>query len=288
MVPDPTNNLECLGPMLLLPPPITRRLSLVPLDELRGYERVDDRRVEEIISSIHSEKRLFNPIAADRKSRLVIDGQHRITAFRWIGQEVIPAFDADYLSPSVAVRGWTRATDADPRQVRAAADLMEHPSRGGDWKVVGVDRRGAVLLRVSFADCHAAAEWLQALVASLESRGHRIALIPQGASPVAPTAAMSRLYLDPFPGKDQVLDAVAEQRSFPPQVNRHLVTDRPLGVNIPLPALGSREAFQQFLDERRERQGVRTRVGAVHEGRWFEERVEVYDSLIGGEEEDAR
>ncbi|MGN6201877.1 MAG: hypothetical protein ACTHNY_05680 [Solirubrobacterales bacterium] len=246
---------------------------------------MDDRRVEEIVSSLGREGCLFNPIAADCKSRLVIDGQHRITAFRRIGQEAIPAFDVDYLSPSVAVRGWTRATDADPGQVRVAAELAERPRPGGDWRVIGVDRQGSEFLRASFADSHAAAEWLQSLVGSLENRGHRIALIPQGASPVAPTVAKSRLYLDPFPGKEQVLGAVAEHRSFPPQVNRHLVTDRPLGVNIPLPALGSPEAFQRFLDERRERQGVRTSVGAVHEGRWFEERVELYDdSIIGGEE----
>ena len=274
--------------MLVLPPPITRRLSLVPMDELRSYERVDERRVEEIVTSLNTEGHLFNPIAADRKSRLVIDGQHRINAFRRIGQEVIPTFDADYLSPSVAVRGWTRATDADPEQLLAAAERMERPSRGGEWEVVGADQQGSVLLRAGFADCHAAADWLQAVVVSLESQGHRIALIPQGSSPVAPTVASSRLYLDPFPGKDQVLDAAAEQRIFPPQVNRHLVTDRPLGMNIPLAAMVSQEAFQRFLDECRERRVVRTTVGAVHEGRWFEERVEVFDdSLITGEQGEA-
>lgn len=82
------------------------RVELVPVEELLPHEAVEEDAVGQLAHTIASEGVVRNPVVADRKSLVVLDGHHRLAALRSLGVKRIPAYLVDYSSDAVEVGGW--------------------------------------------------------------------------------------------------------------------------------------------------------------------------------------
>ncbi len=76
-----------------------RIASLIP------HEDVIEERVREIVEEIKV-RGLRYPIVVDRESRIIIDGHHRVEAFRRLGLAKIPAILVNYGGDLVEIRRW--------------------------------------------------------------------------------------------------------------------------------------------------------------------------------------
>ncbi len=76
-----------------------RIASLIP------HEDVLESRVREIVEDIKV-RGLKYPIVVDRESRIIIDGHHRVEAFKRLGITKIPAVLVDYGSDLVDIKRW--------------------------------------------------------------------------------------------------------------------------------------------------------------------------------------
>lgn len=245
------------------------RLALVNIDSLRLYENPEEHRVAEITQSLDQTKTLINPIVVDPVSQVLIDGHHRVRAFKWFGISRIPAFHVDYWSDAVRVKGWSRTTDAPPKVVER--EFQNPPSRnGGPWEVEARDGDGQLLAKRGFDDPRASAQYVNHIACRLEVNSFKVEL-----STEQEALRMRKVHIstNPIITKSQVTETVKKGRVFPHEVNRHLIDRRPLELHVPLAAMTGETAFQDHVEATCERQPLAVPPGYRQGSRVYEERV---------------
>jgi hypothetical protein len=252
---------------------LANAINLVPVDSLATYEQPDLRRVAEIALSLNRTRMLCNPIIADGSRNLLIDGHHRVEAFRWMGLRLIPCFMVPYLSEAVQVRGWSRVTYAPERLIEDAFTML-HGDVGGPWTVAASNSRGQMIARKSFEESTGAARYIDRLALLLSSTGYVVRITPTGRPAITPKAGQLQIYLDPVVGKEEVLSAADRRELFPQQVNRHLIHGRPIGMRIPLKAMERTATFEYVRDSiLRRTPPTLLSAGRQIDNRFYEERV---------------
>jgi hypothetical protein len=79
------------------------RISLVDINELKTHENVIAKRVRQIAREITAKKIVINPVVADKKTKVILDGHHRVAALKLIGAKCVPVYLVDYKSDAVKV-----------------------------------------------------------------------------------------------------------------------------------------------------------------------------------------
>jgi ParB-like nuclease domain len=225
---------------------VRNRIHLVDIRSLRLYEIPSSERVAEIEESFRRSAVLDHPVIVDPALDLLIDGHHRVQAFERLGLTHIPAFAVDYESDEVQVKGWSRATDADPEDVRRA---FQKPGGepGGDWAVLAKGPQQDLLARREFTDPQEGAQYLEAIADRLHSDGHMVTFSTQAD---ASRFGLVHSYIEPVVGKAEVIQIVNSGEVFPHEVNRHLVRNRPLGLYTPLNTTTSPRRFRAHVEAR--------------------------------------
>ena len=80
---------------------------LVPIDKLRGHERIHEAAVRELVRTLRSDGVFSEPIWVARGSFTVLNGHHRVEALRRLGARRVPAWIVDYDSDLVTLEPWT-------------------------------------------------------------------------------------------------------------------------------------------------------------------------------------
>jgi hypothetical protein len=250
-------------------------IVLVPVADLRTYEEPDTSGIEKITQSIADTGLLIDPVVVDRRRQLLIDGHHRCAALSQLGINHVAAFDTDYFSSSVEVRGWVRVSDAPIAEIRRAFSVRAEDT--GEWQVSAVGDNEQMIATRRFSHHFDATDFVQWLGDHLEARGWHVDLEVPGAPSMIDSIASVRFFVTPAVGKLEVWGAVQEKTHFPNEVNRHLIHGRPLGLMIPLELLRDQAQLTAWLQERLgspERTIVRSG-GTYVNGRFYEESVVV-------------
>ena len=248
-------------------------LILVDLASLQTYEQTEPHKVAEIVVSLRRTQILVNPIVVDPYLNLLIDGHHRVEAFRRLGLKRIPAYMVDYLSPAVDVRGWSRATTAPAPEVQWAFsggnDLSD-----GSWSVMAIDSNRKVVAHRLFRGPASGTRYLEHLSQDIAAMGYPVTLDAM----ITPRfSGRIHSHIDPVVGKTEVLKAVEEGWSFPREVNRHLVDGRPIAMHVPLDSLTRLRDFEHCVDHIFQNGApVFMSPGVRHDGRLYEERVTLF------------
>lgn len=82
---------------------ITPNVEMIPVKGLLHIEDYDKERIDVLLKKIESEQRWDVPIIVERKSKLVLDGQHRLEVAKKLNLKTIPAILVDYSDVQV----WT-------------------------------------------------------------------------------------------------------------------------------------------------------------------------------------
>ena len=82
------------------------KFRLVPIEELRGHEKTDERAVRALVRALRSDRVFSEPIWVARGSYAVLNGHHRVEALRRLGARRIPAWVVDYESELVTLEPW--------------------------------------------------------------------------------------------------------------------------------------------------------------------------------------
>lgn len=80
-----------------------RRISLVDINKLKTHENVIAKRVRQIAREITAKKILINPVVVDRKTKVILDGHHRVAALKLIGAKHVPVYLVDYENSFIKV-----------------------------------------------------------------------------------------------------------------------------------------------------------------------------------------
>ena len=98
---------------------VSTRLELVKIEDLIEHEEVDEQHLEEISKLIASDGVLKRPLAVDYRTRVVLDGVHRLNFLKRCERENVPVYFLDFLSDEIVV------FSADHRTPMHKEDVIE-------------------------------------------------------------------------------------------------------------------------------------------------------------------
>ena len=80
-----------------------RGVRLLLIEKLRAHEQVYPQRLAEVMSLIKQKGMVINPVIIDKKTRVVLDGHHRVACLKQLGCKLVPVMMVDYFSDKVKV-----------------------------------------------------------------------------------------------------------------------------------------------------------------------------------------
>ncbi|MEM3727726.1 MAG: pyridoxal-phosphate dependent enzyme [Candidatus Bathyarchaeia archaeon] len=96
-------------------------IHLIKLERLHEHEETDPEHLEELTRQIAADKILKHPIVVDKKTNIILDGEHRFNVLKSLGCKRIPVIYVDYNSPNIVVQTWRNNYNLTKRDVIEAA-----------------------------------------------------------------------------------------------------------------------------------------------------------------------
>ncbi len=287
---------------------LTMHLEVVRVETLREHEETLPHVADSLALELKDWARLQNPIIVER-NHIVLDGNHRTFVFKRLGFRTIPVCRIDYHSDHVGLRYWFRLLKR-VCSLEGLCGIVEE--MGGSLEPVAGRRALAARLEqdplLMGAECGEARgvlrfppdrvcggveayEVLERIQGRLVREGAELEYVPcQDLAGDASCRVPGRNALaiwTPHITKAMVVDAASRGQVFAPKATRHLVSARPINVNVPVRwfredvALEEmNERFESFL---RGKQIRRFGPGQVINGRYYGEEVFVfYDRRSSG------
>ena len=78
-------------------------IEFLPVNTLICHEQIDEKRLDMLVERLQRTKILHKPVVVDRKTRVILDGHHRVRAFIQLGIEKIPCLLVNYLDKDIEV-----------------------------------------------------------------------------------------------------------------------------------------------------------------------------------------
>ena len=103
---------------------LTYTVAFEPMSFFKATEAVDPLWVRELADGIVASGHWLVPIPVERRTGLVMDGNHRLQAARLIGLKRLPCVPLSYGDPRVGVRCWHTARPFDIDRILALAELQ--------------------------------------------------------------------------------------------------------------------------------------------------------------------
>ena len=237
-------------------PEILPHLALVPTARIRFHERPEYRRTMHLVERLRSEARLRNPpivAGIDDDNYLLLDGANRVSAFRELGFDQIPAQIVDYGEPGIELRGWHHLLlDPSALDLGAAYSAIDGialralPSRAigralefREVFAVWVDHDAQAWGLFPQGYSPTLAERMRVLTSVIACYEHgspleRIKLASYDELPAVVERRTHELCLFPVLTKEEMLTLVRDSQLIPTGITRHLIPGRALGLGIDL------------------------------------------------------
>ena len=253
------------------------RFDIVDIDEMLTYEDTDENRVKEISEDLVRRNTLINPVLYDPKIKLLIDGNHRVNAFKLLNINHIATFNVNYFTNEVSVGNWYRfLSGIEVGQLDNILHLLltskyTLPDCPGFY--LEIEYPDGATERIPFSNSLELSAFLKILHDSVISAGGRVELSPEKEIHQNDTRNSLVLSTTPTIGKTEVFNTARSSKTFCFQVNRHLINNRPLGIDLPLAffALRKTDTILKYREHISNSRRISTGKGRWHHGRFYEE-----------------
>lgn len=238
-------------------------IALVETGRLLLHEETIPEMLEDLVRSIKEDGVLRAPVVVDRETLVVLDGMHRVKALRILGCRFTCACLVDYRSPEIKVERWCR-TISKPFDAREAVEvarelglrLSPRASRGdsgrGDAYPVMMFGDSCYDVVTSGPDLLSAFNGVRELELRLRAMGFKVGYeTAREAEEKLKRKAVDAVLYPPKIGKEQIVETARRGCVFTSKTTRHIVSARPVGVDVPLsllrnPSLSVEEANKRL------------------------------------------
>lgn len=266
-------------------------IALFETERLLLHEDIIPASLEKLRGQIEKDGVLKSPVIVDKRSRVVLDGMHRVTSLRDLGCRFTCVCFVDYGDPRIKVDRWCRvmvghiniddllAAFNDHKLARTPGD----PIQGGGNRVQlllkeesyeVMPTEGGILSAFNIVASIEA--WLKDLDFQFryETEGDAMGMLERGET--------GFVLCPPRIDKDDVLDTVRAGRLFTSKSTRHIVPARPLMVDVPLQLLldqdiDLQEANSMLSEMLNKRRLKRLPAGHIWNGRRYEETLYLFE-----------
>jgi len=273
----------------------TFQIKLVELGKLHIHEEIIPELLNSMVDWIMSSGMLKHPIIADVNTLVVLDGMHRVAALRKIRCRYIPVCLIDYNSPKVKVGCWYR-TVSGKASTNVLLDLLRQLKVKVDKASIteakrALENREAVAAILLKNDCYkisAKASGIReayALVGHIEKTFANSGLnasyeMERDAEENVKSGQAIAAIMTPRATKSEVLEAALSKKVFAHKTTRHIVSTRPMCVDVPLKWLMAGKSIEgankMLIEHLAKREMKRLPKGSVFEGRRYEEELVVF------------
>lgn len=280
----------------LATPELELRLRLEELSKVRIHEGIIPELLEELASTIKSDGVAKHPVVIDSDTFVVLDGMHRVAALERLGCKYLPVCLVDYQSSGVKVACWYRTIEGHASvdellaAIRALGIVLEEFQLERAERVL--DAREASVVVRTMGKCYLAKgasggiresyALVKRIEGALVERGLGVSYETEGdaAREVQSGKAIAAI-LTPRATKEEVIEAALSSRVFAHKTTRHVLSARPMCMDVPLGWLkgeGSLEEVNRMLIEHLSKRKVkRLPKGALFEERRYEEELWIFE-----------
>ena len=276
-------------------------LEIARVDSLFLHERILPEVADKLMLEFKNLVNLEDPVIVDRNN-IVLDGNHRTYVFKKLGFRYIPACRIDYLHQSTRLRYWFRLLGnvQEPallRKVIAELQGTIQDVEGRDALERVMEERSTccgVQMGDSFAVIHFKEEVVKDavtaydLVEKIQDRlieeGLNVDYIPCRYTEDREFCECLKqgeaVLWTPRITKEMVIDAAMKKQVLAPKSTRHLISARPIQVNVPVRWLNEdislEEINRRFVRFLRGKQVRHLPPGQTIDGRYYEEELFVF------------
>lgn len=280
---------------------LTLQLEVSPVGSLLQHEEILPRIGNQLILEFRNWANLQNPIIVG-ENNIVLDGHHRVYAFRELDFKHIPVCRIDYHHETALLRYWYRLltrveslevihkiVEGMGGEIRPAEDMASLGGALEENRLCFGIQHGDFFATILFkedtvSDAASAYHMVEKVQSRLKQQGFEVNYVPCQAVKdkefCAALGVQDMLVWTPQITKEMVLEAVESGKVFPPKTTRHLIPARPLNVNVPIYWFKEdislqeiNDRFEKFLKKKKIR---RFGPGQVIDGRYYGEELFVF------------
>ena len=264
------------------------RTDIANIDEMLCYEKVDKKRVYEIEQDMSRRGKLLNPVIYDPSERLLVDGHHRVEAFRQLGLRSIATFNVDYFSKEVMIKNWYRILSKLDIEILKGkflsffnATSKSHEKEPEDNYYIVLNDLNGLVMKSMILGAVETSKKLQVLCAKISQEGGKVRLAAKKPRPKPKQNHIAFLSIQPTIGKRTVISVAQSDELFEYQVNRHLIENRPLGIGVPIDIFSQSKttALRKYNAYIQDLELVSAQRKRWHEERFYEENTLLFSCL---------
>lgn len=265
-------------------------VSVADVDDLKLHEETIDSYLEELAESIEDNEEVYDPVIVDKKTGVVLDGMHRVSAMRELGYEKIPVCYVDYKDTKVKLGSWCRIFEGVSleklKEICGDLGFEFDDCRSEDIPDI-LENREAELILLSKDECYTLSGVSDSIKEVFEKAIEvEEALREDGIEPryepekgiLDKVGEDEGALLLPPASKDEVIDVSLSDSVFSHKTTRHVIPARPMRINIPLDLLKKDiDTVEKEMTEKLEKGEVEhLPPGSRFEGREYEEELVIF------------
>lgn len=228
----------------------TIKLSLIEVSRLKIHEETISELEDEIVKGIEELSVVLDPIVAEEEYTIVLDGMHRVRAFKKLGLKYAPACLVNYSDPRVRVYRWIRTVRFRSESMSKALRQLSHELERRDFDesiklvnrrfkaacILGIDE--SYVLNVDVKDSIESSWVVRDVEGELLKKGVEIRFETfRDAFKKLLSSEVDALIVYQPVFKEEVVAAGLSGRLYAHKSTRHVIPARFLRVNVPIDLL---------------------------------------------------
>jgi L-serine kinase (ADP) len=234
--------------LITLPRGRAIQLCIIPLDAIRPHEKTIHSLLGQIRNDMSRTGYQRDPILVDRRTRLALDGMHRIESLRSLKAKYAVCAEFDYLDESVKLERWLRTIIAPGRKIIAQiiSEFNMEPCQSIGSAIRRVETGRSSIALLSSEESYVGSECLQKadlyrkigeVDALCEKSRTELQFFPESEKlNLFSSASVATIFPERLAKKD-ILRIVKRGELLPYKTTRHVVPIRPMGVYFPISCL---------------------------------------------------
>lgn len=280
----------------LAAPGLELQLRLEDLGKVHIHEEIIPELLDKLVDEIKSSGKVRDPVIVDSRTLVVLDGMHRVAALRKLGCRYLPACLVDYQNPKVRVGCWYRTIQGEVNESKfldlfrllelsAEPTPPETASRALEERQASaalLTKNACYLLKVESGEIRESYALVKRIELVLSEEGVRVDYENEfDAVRRARSGEVAATLMVPGVRKDEVIEAALSGNVFAHKTTRHVLSARPMHVDVPLGWLKGDQPLEELdhmLTEHLSKRRVkRLPKGALFEGRKYEGELWIFE-----------
>jgi hypothetical protein len=268
------------------------KLRITRIRKVLIHEEIISELLNELVQNMKQSGVVKDPVIVDERTRVVLDGMHRVAALREMGYAYLPICEVDYRNPSIKIRCWYRVVKGkDGEKFREVLRLLSLESQSCPPQKArkALARRKALAAFLTSEECILVKSkkmeilelytWIKRIEQALCEEGFKLCYEHEKAAEQL-VGSNTAVLMVPRVTKREVIEIASAGHVFAHKTTRHIIPARPLNVRVPLDWLRGntplREVNHMLRDFLRTREVERLPPGSVYENRCYEEEVLIF------------